>query len=328
MESHTPSTSDADFTPKSRCEACADSQKNVAGTLFGLLVLVFFIGMALVQPVSSEMLAADQNAYITDSLSTADEPIAEQDPVIAATENTAPVETENTDAVAYRLRGNDGTIRFETQESALQILEEQKPRYTGNIETYYRAFVLNDALDEYLMPVVNGIAESAGGDDDDARIAISLVQHLPYSHIQSSVQSPYGTLINGGDCDDKSVLLAYLLQKMGYGVALFYFEEEKHMTVGIRCDDAFAYQNSGYCFVEASKPSIPTDDGGNYVNSGQLTSTPEIITVRDGDKFGSVDEEFTDAQRWDEIRTAIRASATDSAMQDDWRKLNEKYWLQ
>ncbi len=95
----------------------------------------------------------------------------------------------------------------------------------------------------------------------------------------------YETVVdNAGDCDDKSLLLAGLLSRLGYPVALFLFEPESHMAVGIGSDD-YLYKNTGYAFVETTNFSfigVPTDRlGGNLT----LYSDPVIFTISNGTKF-------------------------------------------
>jgi len=51
--------------------------------------------------------------------------------------------------------------------------------------------------------------------DDRARIAISLVQNIPYDETENYRHS-YGVLYdNTGDCYDKSILMIYLLKELG-----------------------------------------------------------------------------------------------------------------
>jgi hypothetical protein len=84
-----------------------------------------------------------------------------------------------------------------------------------------------------------------------------------------------------GDCDDKSLLLAGLLAHEGYEVALFSFENESHMAVGVG-SDTYTYRNTGYAFLETTNYSFigaPT----TKLNSGvELRSNPIVIPIGNG----------------------------------------------
>ena len=111
--------------------------------------------------------------------------------------------------------------------------------------------------------------------DDQARIAISLVQQIPYDWQTFGLENryPYEVIYdNTGVCEEKSRLLAFLLRDLGFDVVLFSFESENHMAVGIMCPVQYSYKNTGYCFVETTEPTMITYSQGEYVGvsgSGQ-----------------------------------------------------------
>jgi uncharacterized protein YukE len=80
---------------------------------------------------------------------------------------------------------------------------------------------------------------------DDGEVPINPV-------IASSLpRFPYETLYdNKGICTDKTFLAVALLEKLGYGTALFNFE--KHVAPGIRCPLEYSSFDSGYCYTEVS----------------------------------------------------------------------------
>lgn len=94
-----------------------------------------------------------------------------------------------------------------------------------------------------------------------AELAVAFVQTIPYDeeelkNIDSDdykVDYPYAVLFkNKGICSDKSFLTYALLQKLGFGVSLFLFPEDRHMAVGIKCPVDYSDYASGYCFVETT----------------------------------------------------------------------------
>jgi len=123
-------------------------------------------------------------------------------------------------------------------------------------------------------------------DDEYLELVAVYVQSLRYENReQNPAKFPVETVVDrAGDCDDKSLLLAGLLSREGYPVALLLFGPESHMAVGVGSDD-YHYKNTGYAFVETTNYSfvgVPTDKlGGNLT----LYSDPVIIPVSNGTKF-------------------------------------------
>ena len=123
-------------------------------------------------------------------------------------------------------------------------------------------------------------------DDEYVDLIAVYIQSLRYeTREQNPAKFPVETVVDrAGDCDDKSLLLAGLLSREGYPVALLLFGPESHMAVGVGSDD-YQYKNSGYAFVETTNYSfvgVPTDKlGGNLT----LYSDPVIIPISNGTKF-------------------------------------------
>lgn len=214
----------------------------------------------------------------------------------------------------YTLQGKPGTIDIKlyygvydkilSQPSFFECtryMGDSSPCTTEEIRQSNLKFINDSTSKKYLDELVSSIKMKTSNTDDQARIAINLVQQIPYdtSRLYSkstATRSPYEVLYdNKGDCDEKSRLLAYLLRGLGYGVVLFDFSSESHMAVGIKSPLEYSYKNSGYAFIESTQPSIPTDALGDYVGTGKLTSTPKIIQISEGNLFSSVSEEYYDA---------------------------------
>ena len=134
---------------------------------------------------------------------------------------------------------------------------------------------------------------------------------------------------NKGVCEEKSLLLAYLLRGLGYGVVLFEYPSESHMAVGIKSPAAYAYDNTGYAFVESTSPTIITDDQENYVNVGKLTETPNVYTISDGISFNSISEEYNDAKTFNQLELISQGSGgiLDQNYYYAWLSLVQKYGL-
>jgi len=154
----------------------------------------------------------------------------------------------------------------------------------------YRAMVQDPAQDNLyaaLLAEADKIRlQQKLSDDEYLELVAVYVQSLRYENQeQNPAKFPIETVVDrAGDCDDKSLLLAGLLSRDGYPVALLLFGPESHMAVGVGSDD-YLYKNTGYAFVETTNFSfvgVPTDKlGGNLT----LYSDPVIIPISNGTKF-------------------------------------------
>ncbi|HEC92770.1 MAG TPA: NUDIX domain-containing protein [Candidatus Atribacteria bacterium] len=243
----------------------------------------------------------------------------------------------------YVLRGETNHIRFTVYGGVNEYLRNL-PRsisyYEGEPEPTTKDFVmkyLNDEIQrDYLIGLVEKIKEETNNKDDQARIAISLVQQIPYDWEgfksgNLKGRYPYEVIYdNKGVCGEKSRLLAFLLRELGFDVIIFKFELENHMAVGIKCPAQYSYKNTGYCFIETARPTIITDYQEEYVGVGKLTSTPEIIHISGGISFNSVSEEYKDAQEWIRINKLSESSGgyLDQYNYDRWLSLVNKYGIE
>ncbi len=173
---------------------------------------------------------------------------------------------------------------------------------------------INDLNQENLLiPLVKQIQNLAPDSKvDQARIAISLVQNIPWGSSGKTItfggfkldysRYPYQVLYdNQGLCEEKSELLAFMLRDIGYGVVLFYYPQENHETVGIKCPVAESLNGTGYCFVETSGPAIISDSNLVYANGEKLNSSPEILNISDGISLPEGLPEYNDARKLEKL---------------------------
>ena len=200
-------------------------------------------------------------------------------------------------------------------------------------------FIMRDINQEqqsvFLSEFVESITAITDNEDDQARIAVSIVQQIPYdwSGYYSSFNSgefPYEVLYTqSGLCGEKSNLLIFLLRELGFGVAAFEFESDNHRAVGIKCPMQYSYHGTGYCFVETTSPSIITDSEFDYVGVGKL-SDHALICIADGKSFESVSEEYYDSQEFNQLNDRADASGGVLSQHDynRWRELVNKYGIE
>lgn len=119
--------------------------------------------------------------------------------------------------------------------------------------------------------------------DEYLELMAAYVQSLTYETTPDNpAKYPVETVVDGaGDCDDKSLLLAGLLSREGYRVALLSFTPESHMALGVGSTAAL-YKNTGYTYLETTNLSYvgvsPEELAGGVV----LTSEPLVIPVGNG----------------------------------------------
>jgi hypothetical protein len=153
----------------------------------------------------------------------------------------------------------------------------------------YRAMVNDPAQEQLYRDLLIGfrkIKAQQGLDSDEYLELIAVyVQSLQYETLEENpAKFPVETVVDkAGDCDDKSLLLAGLLSREGYSVALLSFGPENHMALGIGSDDC-RFRNTNYTFLETTNNSyvgVVTEKLGNGVS---LKSDPIIIPIGDGMK--------------------------------------------
>jgi hypothetical protein len=156
----------------------------------------------------------------------------------------------------------------------------------------YRAMVTDPVQEQvfyHLLEELRTVRRIQGlSDDEYLELMAVYVQSLRYESVERSpVKFPAETIFDSaGDCDDKSLLLAGLLAREGYSVALLSFGPEAHMAIGIGSDD-YLYKKTGYAFLETTNYSfvgVPTDSLGSNLT---LSSDPVIIVISTGKKLYS-----------------------------------------
>ena len=139
---------------------------------------------------------------------------------------------------------------------------KDKPRTPGmSYAEYALADEDRETLQDVAMKIKNGGDGQGYSEYDNAMNVLTFVQSLPYvSDIDSTGMSEYPrypieTLKDGrGDCEDKTILAAALLQKMGLDVVILMLPD--HSAVGINVPGAsgISYEHDGkrYYYTETT----------------------------------------------------------------------------
>jgi hypothetical protein len=154
----------------------------------------------------------------------------------------------------------------------------------------YRSMV-NDPAQEDLYRALSGefqkIKSVKGlSEDEYLELITTFVQSLRYETLTDNpAKFPVETVVDGsGDCDDKSLLLAGLLSREGYRVALLSFGTEAHMAVGVAADD-YLYKNTSYTYIETTNISFVGVPADTLIGGLTLQSSPIIIPIGNGTKI-------------------------------------------
>lgn len=202
-------------------------------------------------------------------------------------------------SLEYLINGEIKEIDFVVYEGFYEH-SKKIPRFVSNenfsLEESRRKIIENEKQAKMIFPLVVEIKNLASDKNDQAKIAISLVQLIQYNLSNSnasilkqaaSVRYPYEVLYEGqAICGEKSLLLAFLLKEIGYGVSLLYFPEDSHEAVGIKCSEKIDYKDTGYCFIETT--GLVGENGDAYIGvTFEFSTPPEVIIISEGDSIGT-----------------------------------------
>jgi hypothetical protein len=248
-------------------------------------------------------------------------------------------------SLEYVLRGEKGYISFTAYEDMANYLFDLPDfiSYSAEEDSSRRDFKIRNINEEnqriLLMPLVIKIQNLADNKIDQVRIAISLVQQIPFEGSNELIvlgnnsvnysRYPYEVLYDEkGICASKSELMVFLLREIGYETVFFYHRSENHDSVGIKCPEEFGLLDTGYCFVETTGPSIMTDNENVYLEGVKLTSYPDIMGASDGDSLGSHMYEYRNSKTLKKIRKNIEQTGKVNLFRHiQYNRIKEKYEL-
>lgn len=129
----------------------------------------------------------------------------------------------------------------------------------------YVSDTLDDGYINGLVRQLRAFADRHGYSDRQlVNHAVAVVQQMKYTQDKPTTgyneypKFPVETLVDrGGDCEDSCILLAELLQKLGYGVVLLVIRDAQHMALGVTGDDSlegahYDYKGQRYYYLETT----------------------------------------------------------------------------
>jgi len=159
----------------------------------------------------------------------------------------------------------DGVERSVTITVPEQLYDyySEKERYQT---TDYRGYLLHPLDDQYVEALVyefNLIQVDEGlTEENKTDLVISFIQSMEYvldadsKGLTEYPRFPVETLVDGGgDCEDTGILMASLLEAMGYNVSLILLPD--HLAVGVEVNATgthWVYDNVTYYYLETTAP--------------------------------------------------------------------------
>lgn len=192
--------------------------------------------------------------------------------------------------------------------------------------------IINEATQKAaLAPLVAAIRAKTKKADDQARLAISMVQKIPYDTAKSDAiergddthfRFPYEAIYDNQQvCGENSYLIAFLLSELGYAAGVFVFPDAGHDTAAIKCPVRYSYKNTGYCFIESTYRNIITYDtmatrySGDYILEDLTPTGREFSPKKDYKDAQSLKKYYA---KWNKLSKKERKK---------YKKLKKKYGL-
>ncbi len=178
----------------------------------------------------------------------------------------------------WKYEGRDWTWTLDMPEGLYRYYQSIERAPTSD----YSIYVTHPEDDSYIEELAASLKQEAGEQWFDAEetlnFAASFVHGLKYEEEEGEYPKyPLETLVDyGGDCEDTAILMAALLQSMGYDVVLLYFfpvppNDAGHMAVGVSGEgisSGWKYEINGkdYRYLETTRKSEVGEIPPEYEN--------------------------------------------------------------
>lgn len=142
--------------------------------------------------------------------------------------------------------------------------QKARPKWTGEY-SYYSKYI--DPADRGILMVAKGLKETldeakatySWNTDQEIMFVVSMIQQFRF--VPDSIMGyrdyekyPVETLFDGyGDCEDKAILAAALLKRLGYDVSLLFLETADKKRSHIALGAVIPNRTSGNYFLHGSK---------------------------------------------------------------------------
>jgi hypothetical protein len=184
----------------------------------------------------------------------------------------------------------NNSVYYGSKKSPKEMMDFQGVPDQESTRLHYESFI-NDYNQSELFSEISKDARNYRkiykfDDDEYLEFLARFVQSISYNDT-GPTRFPIETIFEGnGDCEDKSFLLAGLLEREDYDVSLFVFESignntPGHMMVGVKSND-FNYNGTNYALIETTSYRYV----GQF-QKGAYKPQPKIIKIGNGKKMYS-----------------------------------------
>jgi hypothetical protein len=250
-----------------------------------LFIILYFVGYfypafdaTIVNPASTELLSqpprvttsptVPQRTSITEPAPTSTKELKEQTSALPTAIGGIPQSTEIISAnYSWSYKGQEWSWEVKIPTSLYEYYRNLPRPPTGNYSVYV-THPLDDPYIDRLVEKIRNAAQKEGYlEYETVEFAAAFVQGLPYT--TDSVTTPYDeyprypieTLTEkGGDCEDTSILLASIIDKMGFGTVLIVLPT--HVGVGVKGGEnmygtRWTYKGERYYYIETTGENWP-----------------------------------------------------------------------
>ncbi len=251
-------------------------------------------------------------------------------PLVTTLSEVDYLRSPKTTSFSYFIEGNRRSLSFTTFGGLSDF-------FSGKSHSFYydpdKGVIMdlleNTVQNEFMLPFIDMIRKRSVTGDDQAKIAISLVQRIPnngnrYVRTQTDWYFPYEILHNNeGSAADKSILLAYILNELGYETVLFEFPG--HMAVGVKSSSRYSFYDTGYAYIETTRPTIITYEPDAGYGGFSISQNPRVIHLIGGKKALDVSTEYGDARRMKQLEQM--GGSLNQSYRVELAKISDKYDL-
>lgn len=182
----------------------------------------------------------------------------------------------------------------------------QAPRsfsYTGALPSdwklrYYQMFLAHAADRQPIQAVLAGLRGLGRAQQGDGllELATAFVQsaitydwQTAYQISGGKIRYPSETLAQRtGVCADKTILLAALLQPLGYGLAIFTWDRANHMALGVAVPAGQGNFGTDYAMIETTAPTAIGSVPEKYAGGIRLDGKPEVVALGGAQRYQGV----------------------------------------
>jgi hypothetical protein len=282
--------------------------------------------LGIISPVISPLAITSE----VPNLSSTSQPTQSPTPLATTLPDADYRQSPKTTSFSYVIDGNRRSMSFTTFGGLSDYFSNKSHSYHYDPDNGVIVELLeNDVQNEFMRPFIEMIQKQSTTGDDQAKIAISLVQRIPYngnrySRTATDWYYPYETVHNNkGSAADKSILLAYILNELGFETVLFEFSN--HMAVGVKSSSKYSFYDTGYTFIETTRPTIITYEPDTSYGGFGISQNPRIIHLSGGRRALDVSTEYGDAMRMKQLEEM--GGNLNQSYRTELAKISDKYDL-